>query len=382
MANGNNHGTDWGSENWVPDVDQLTQDTPADIASGFGLDPDEYGMYITPFETWRLDFYDDKQQHDVDSLTMMRDYKEGIFESKMGALGGDILEAGDMFNTNLGDAINTLGDTHADTMSTMIDQQSSMVMGATGRTKRKITEKTQEAYDVGAAAETTKFESTVEDVTQEMDMLQQTEDFEITSLQHDIAGLELEKEYDKNVAKYDYRDRVNKEVEGLAKDGAYDFDDSNYDSSGYGKPAESVVSEYGLGHADSYIDVETGTVYKWDDPQGMLSNGKWLTMSQWKNRGCVIATHAVNSGAFTKKDKRTAVKWCVKHLHGTWWGEAFRRGYKDEGQRRISEGVAENYYQEFQDYVDFATGKKRTFKTFIVFTYRSIQLFLRGLRIK
>ena len=89
-----------------------------------------------------------------------------------------------------------------------------------------------------------------------------------------------------------------------------------YDSSGYGKPAESVVSEYGLGHADSYIDVETGTVYKWDDPQGMLSNGKWLTMSQWKNRGCVIATHAVNSGAFTKKDKRTAVKWVCEAL--TW----------------------------------------------------------------
>ena len=65
--------------------------------------------------------------------------------------------------------------------------------------------------------------------------------------------------------------------------------------------------------------------------------------------GCVIATHAVNSGAFTKDTKREAVRWCVKNLHRTWWGEAIRRGYRYYGQKDIDDGKAKNHYQEFKD---------------------------------
>ena len=95
--------------------------------------------------------------------------------------------------------------------------------------------------------------------------------------------------------------------------------------------------------------------------------------------GCVIATHAVNSGAFTKDTKREAVRWCVKNLHRTWWGEAIRRGYRYYGQKAIDEGKAKNHYQEFKDYVAFGTGKRRTLKTGWTFVYRSIQFFIRGL---
>ena len=95
--------------------------------------------------------------------------------------------------------------------------------------------------------------------------------------------------------------------------------------------------------------------------------------------GCVIATHAVNSGAFTKDTKREAVRWCVKNLHRTWWGEAIRRGYRYYGQKAIEEGKAKNHYQEFKDYVAFGTGKRRTLKTTWTFVYRTIQFFIRGL---
>ena len=95
--------------------------------------------------------------------------------------------------------------------------------------------------------------------------------------------------------------------------------------------------------------------------------------------GCVIATHAVNSGAFTKDTKREAVRWCVKNLHKTWWGEAIRRGYKYYGQKAIDEGKAKNHYQEFKDYVAFGTGKRRTLKTAWTFVYRTVQFFIRGL---
>jgi len=96
-------------------------------------------------------------------------------------------------------------------------------------------------------------------------------------------------------------------------------------------------------------------------------------------KGCVIATHAVNSGAFTKDTKREAVRWCVKNLHRTWWGEAVRRGYRYYGQKAIDEGKAKNHYQEFKDYVAFGTGKRRTLKTAYTFIYRTVQFFVKGL---
>ena len=103
--------------------------------------------------------------------------------------------------------------------------------------------------------------------------------------------------------------------------------------------------------------------------------------SPGSGRGCVIATHAVNSGAFTKDKKREAIRWCVKNLHRTWWGEAIRRGYRYYGQKAIDEGKAKNHYQEFKDYVAFGTGKRRTLKTGWTFVYRTVQFFLRGLTI-
>ena len=95
--------------------------------------------------------------------------------------------------------------------------------------------------------------------------------------------------------------------------------------------------------------------------------------------GCVIATHAVNSGAFTKDTKREAIRWCVKNLHRTWWGEAVRKGYKYYGQKAIEQGKAKNHYQEFKDYVAFGTGKRRTLKTGWTFVHRTVQFFLKGL---
>ena len=98
--------------------------------------------------------------------------------------------------------------------------------------------------------------------------------------------------------------------------------------------------------------------------------------------GCVIATHAVDSGAFTPETKREAVRWCIKNLHRTWWGEAVRKGYRYYGQKAIEEGKAKNHYQEFKDYVAFGTGKKRTLKTAWTFVYRTIQFFIKGITIK
>ncbi len=98
--------------------------------------------------------------------------------------------------------------------------------------------------------------------------------------------------------------------------------------------------------------------------------------------GCVIATHAVANGSFTPREKRKAVVWCTKTLHHKWWGEAIRRGYRFYGMRAINAGKAENYYDEFRDFVRFATGTKRNAKTAKTFIWRSVQFFITGIFLK
>jgi len=95
--------------------------------------------------------------------------------------------------------------------------------------------------------------------------------------------------------------------------------------------------------------------------------------------GCVVATHAVNSGAFSPATKREAVVWCMQVLHGKWWGEAIRRGYRHLGRSKIEQGKAAEHYQEFRDYINFARGKKRTIKGAIHFAARTAQFFAVGL---
>jgi len=95
--------------------------------------------------------------------------------------------------------------------------------------------------------------------------------------------------------------------------------------------------------------------------------------------GCVVATHAVNSGAFSPSAKREAVVWCMNVLHGKWWGEAIRRGYRHLGRSKIEQGKAHEHYQEFRDYIAFASGKKRTVKGAIHFAARTAQFFAVGL---
>jgi hypothetical protein len=101
--------------------------------------------------------------------------------------------------------------------------------------------------------------------------------------------------------------------------------------------------------------------------------------SKDKKKGCVVATHAVENGYFTPKEKNVAVKWCVKNLHNTWWGEFIRTGYRHYGNKVIEQGRAREYYKEFKDYIDYATGRKRNIKNFSIFIFRNTQFFIKGL---
>jgi hypothetical protein len=98
--------------------------------------------------------------------------------------------------------------------------------------------------------------------------------------------------------------------------------------------------------------------------------------------GCVIASHAVHNGAFSHWEKKKAIIWCEKNLHGKWWGESVRRGYRYVGKKAINNGKAPSKYAEFKNYVDFGSGKNRNFVSGVYFIARSLQMFVIGLLIK
>ena len=100
------------------------------------------------------------------------------------------------------------------------------------------------------------------------------------------------------------------------------------------------------------------------------------------NSSCVIATHAVAHGSFTPREKKRAVVWCTRTLHNKWWGEVIRNGYRYHGNKAITAGEAHEYYDEFRDFIRFATGAKRNAKTAKVFAWRSVQFFFTGLFLK
>jgi len=155
------------------------------------------------------------------------------------------------------------------------------------------------------------------------------------------------------------------------------FDAVDNSVTGTTKPGTPTSTSSGPNYGPPSQSSPTSSGPNYGPPSQSSSGGNGGSSSG--GGGCVIATHAVNSGAFTKDTKREAVRWCVKNLHRTWWGEAIRRGYRYYGQKAIEEGKAKNHYQEFKDYVAFGTGKRRTLKTGWTFVYRSIQFFIRGL---
>lgn len=100
------------------------------------------------------------------------------------------------------------------------------------------------------------------------------------------------------------------------------------------------------------------------------------------NDGCVIATHGVASGGFTPLEKAKAVLWCERKYHGTFFGEALRRGYRYTAGKAIERGDAEKYYQEFKDFVSYGRGVKKGLKYAVRYYYRTVYFIAHGLFLK
>ena len=164
-----------------------------------------------------------------------------------------------------------------------------------------------------------------------------------------------------------------KEVEEEFTDGDGGDDDNSTGSAEYGSVSEMMDA---IGNEMDAVGAGIGM------DQVSASLGNEASGGDDDDGGCVIATHAVSYGVFTQTEKAKAVIWCKQNLHNTWYGEAFRRGYRWHGNRAIAKGVKPTHYKEFNSFVNFVTGKKRTLKGSLTVCKRAVQFFVTGLFVK
>ena len=199
-----------------------------------------------------------------------------------------------------------------------------------------------------------------------------------------------------NVSVYDPGMIITNPISGNTSTGGYVFDPTDYNSDYGSGPAPTgsttpAASDGGfISIADMFDGGGAGKSGDTFEGGGIISDvGNAVTGSNDDDdnndsgggggSGCVVATHAVESGAFTPNMKREAVVWCMNALHGKWWGEAVRRGYRHLGKKKIEQGKAREHYQEFRRYIAFASGKKRDVRGAITFALRTAQFFAVGL---
>ena len=152
------------------------------------------------------------------------------------------------------------------------------------------------------------------------------------------------------------------------RSGGFDFGDT--------QPGRGATTSTGIGtdiddDDDSYQDNDSGGGYSDSDSD-----------TGGDTDDCVIATHGVSTGGFTRMEKAKAELWCQRTYHGKWYGEAFRRGYKAWGMKHVNGGTAPQVYQEFKDFVSCGRGIKKGFKLKMYYYCRTLHLFITGLFIK
>jgi len=151
---------------------------------------------------------------------------------------------------------------------------------------------------------------------------------------------------------------------------------SKHDMDQADKYGGSVATAIEEGRAANQGILKPARVIKEGDPDKGSGEGD-------KDDGsCVIATHGISTGGFSRLDKAKAELWCERTYHGKWYGEAFRRGYRYTGNRAIEKGKAAEHYQEFKDFVSYGRGLKKGLKPALNYYLRTTQFFLTGLFVK
>jgi hypothetical protein len=260
---GDDYSAGHGSSDWNPGANELASMTPDDIASGYGLDPEEYGSYFSTFDAWKTDFAKTEYADTVTQIGADSAFKTDIYQKNVAGIDRDITEAGDAFSSTLGKNIKSISDQYADSMATMIDAQATgLVGGATGRSMRTMAARSEEGYSDAAGEASAALTSQTADFTQQKELLDLEETFRTMEGGQDDRDIKKAAEalgYTTEAEKQQYKDEIDLTLEDIANKGGFDFE--NYDASDWLSEITSADSHWQHGDFDKYKN-DTGFL-KW-----------------------------------------------------------------------------------------------------------------------
>ena len=313
----------YGSSDWEPDVEELASGlTGEEIATGFGLDPEEYGEYFPSYDSWRSDFagrdYEDTKAQLDNQLAL----DEATFGLKAQNLQLQEGYAGEDLGSGLEQNIIAAGDAYGDAMGQMIDSQASGLMGgATSRAKRTMGRGQQEAVDTAAAGANTQFSRALDSIEMEGQELAISQQFTQNQYDIDLQKADTARDYDVQADKQRFKDEVFAtgalDTEGyVANDWINDITsaDDHWDASDFGDYKND------LGFLEWFYDNigshDTDALRSSKSEVGVAYDN--YTSGQAAGEGddtCVLSTAAFRQGLITSDELMSFVNWRLTTQH-------------------------------------------------------------------
>ena len=176
---GNLHGevdttsTDFKSATWSPSDATILSMEGNQLAEGFGLGAEDYGMYFQPFDPWKKDFAG--AEKDIGDRKLESDYTRtttritDMYESQMAGFDRGRTSAGKELAASVGQGAKSMQTSWLDTSSAMSARgaQAGFTGSGRGRSKgRYMQQETQSGFKDVAAASTRAFDTMIEDIDQ------------------------------------------------------------------------------------------------------------------------------------------------------------------------------------------------------------------------
>jgi len=225
----------YGSREWDPSESDLMDASGEDIASGFGLDEGEYGMYFQDFDPWRTELAG--TERDIATSSLESKYGDEGYEtkrvadmyaSKLTGLQRQGAEAGKEFGAAMGTASSSMQSNWLDTSGQLAARtaQSGFTGAGRGRKGRQVQQDLSRSFTEMTSGSERAYDAMIGDLSQQTSELGITKDYDEAKMTDiydtgmDTAALDYltsETEDRKN-----YIDEIYDMLGQLASSGAWD----------------------------------------------------------------------------------------------------------------------------------------------------------------
>jgi len=215
----------YGDQNWEPESffdDSGEAFKPDYIASGFDLDPSEYGMYFPKYDDWKTKFAEDDFQLSQEEFTASKTLLDSLKGTQDTRIKEQKEEAGLSLSQGLGASYSQAATEYADVTKQSVQQQVSFTSGVSGRKQEEAFKRTQESLMQNTMEQNLAFTTTSRDLTKQTDDIENQYIFDTGKIGRDQKSAEIDKDYKSKAGKVQWEDSIYDTLKTLAQIGAWD----------------------------------------------------------------------------------------------------------------------------------------------------------------